>query len=210
AASKVRGKSEESRRSGMFPTGDAPTCNLSLDEVIARLASHAQVDAVLIMGSAGVERDQVGRPSDYDLLVVLTELSLPLRLVLTLVDHRLTEVYFTVTSALAALAAGERSPDGAEELRLAMTGWIQTGRIAFDRVGHLALARTVLSHRAAFLPATVAELYDRWAHTNYNVRQTKRMTMAVDAVYQTAVDLRLLFGLDDLKGDYFAIRRMPF
>src|SRR5262249_27609350 len=43
-----------------------------------------------------------------------------------------------------------------------------------------------------------------------NVRQTKRMTIAVDAVYQTAVDLRLLFGLDDLNGDYFAMRLIPF
>jgi hypothetical protein len=36
------------------------------------------------------------------------------------------------------------------------------------------------------------------------------MLEAEDAVYQTAVDLRLLYGLDDLKVDYFAMRRLPY
>jgi hypothetical protein len=194
----------------VFRTGDAPTLDLSLDEVLNRLASHAAVDAILVMGSAGAEGEGVGPASDYDLLVVLRELSLPLRLVLTRVDHRLTEVYFTSAATLEQLVAGDRLQDGAEELRLAMTTWIQTGRIAFDRVGHLAQARTLLAGRASFLPATDAQLYDRWVHTNYNVRQTQRMVRAEEAVYQTAVDLRLLYGLDDLKVDYFAMRRLPY
>src|SRR5262249_5226198 len=110
------GGEERQARSGMLPTSDTPTHTLSLEQVLDRLAAHTEVDAVLNMGAAGVERNQMGRrSSDYDLLVVLTELSLPLRLVLTVVDHRLTEFYLTVTSALAALAAGERLPDGAEE-----------------------------------------------------------------------------------------------
>jgi hypothetical protein len=121
----------------VFRTGDAPTVELPLDEVLARLASHPAVDAILVMGSAGVEAGGQGSASDYDLLVVLAELPLPLRLVLTLVDRRLTEIYFASASTLERLAAGERLPDGAEELRPAMTDWIQTGRIAFNRSGRL-------------------------------------------------------------------------
>ncbi len=78
------------RRSGAHGParmGDTPTRDLSLDEVLDRLVSHAAVDAMLVMGPTGAEGGRLGPASDYDLLVVLKEFTLPLRLVVTSVDH---------------------------------------------------------------------------------------------------------------------------
>lgn len=193
----------------MFQTGDSPTANLTLDTTLARLANHPQVDGLLVMGSAGA--GDMHPTSDYDVLVVLQEMSAPLRLALTIVERRLTEVYFTSSAALEKLAAEKvTSETDADNLRPAMTRWLQTGRIAFDRSGLLARARAMVASRDWFVAATGAEMYDRWAHTNYTVRQTRRMATADDLVYQMAVDLRLLYGLDDLKNDYFVLRQLPY
>ncbi len=194
----------------MFQSADAPTAGAPLQEVLDRLAARTLVDGVLVMGSAATVTDGLTPWSDYDLLVVLEQPAPPLWLVLTLVDHRLTEVYFTPAAALEQLPAGERLPDGLETLRFALSTWLQTGRIAFDRWGRLEQVRKLLASRASYGPTTEVEVYNRWVHTNYNVCQTKRMAAADDPVYQMAVNLRLIYSLADLKTDYFAVRRLPY
>ena len=193
----------------MFQTGDAPTAGVSLQEVLDRLADRRVVDGVLVMGSAAAVADRLPPWSDYDVLVILEQAALPLRLVLTLVDHRLTEVYFITTAALEQLAAGEQLPDGVEAVRSALT--LDPERTRHLRPpGWLAYARMLLASRASYAPTTEVELYNRWVHTNYNVRQMKRMEASADPVYQMAVDLRLLYCLADLKTDYFAVRHLPY
>jgi hypothetical protein len=114
----------------VFQTGEQPTADLALDVVLDRLSARQLMDAVLVMGSApaGAEAGNLGPASDYDLFVVLKELPTPLRLVLTRVDHRLTEVYFASVSTLEQLAAGAPLPPAAEEMRGAVLKWIQNSR----------------------------------------------------------------------------------
>src|SRR6478609_1605444 len=75
----------------------------SLDEVIANLSAHPAVDAVLTMGSTAT--GALHAASDYDLLVVLSEMPVLTFLAMTTIDGRMAELYFTTTQTLDTLLA---------------------------------------------------------------------------------------------------------
>jgi hypothetical protein len=118
----------------MFPTTPTTSQTLALDDLIARLAAHAVVDGVVVMGSAGDRAFNL--TSDYDLCVVLSFMPQPLFMLLTTVDQRLTEVYFSTVEALDRMLALQEPTIGDFGQALA-TQWLQDGRVAFDRAGRL-------------------------------------------------------------------------
>lgn len=191
----------------MFPIGHARTSAMTLDEVVARLSRSDAVDGVLIMGSGG---SGTLRPeSDYDLLVVLAESPAPLGLAVTTVDGRFSEFLFTdVATVERLLVAAPPLPDDSADA--ALVGWVQSGRIAFDRAGRLGRLRAHL--RAGDWTAGTSEkaVYGAWFKVNYNVRQTLRIVASADPVYLTAADYRLLYGVAELIAAYFTVRRLPW
>lgn len=193
----------------MPPTLGPLTTNLSLDEVIARLAKKSEVEGVLLMGSSGTLDMHLA--SDYDLFVVLNEMPSPLFLVITEIDHRLTEIYFASTHKLEGYTAAE-PPLQPVDIDAAVIRWLQTGRIAFDRSGLLSRAQERFRQREWkdwFEPQTGLQLHQTWFSVNYNLAQTRRMLASPDPVYQTTVDLRLLYTLMEVWQAYFRVRRLP-
>ena len=186
----------------------AETTTMTLEAVIARLAAHDAVDGILLMGSTGT--GNLTPASDYDLLLVLTGLPVPMRMVNTWVDGRLTEVYCTTVRAIEQIVAAPAAwSDLSEEGGI--VNWLRTGRIAHDRVGRLVRAQAAA--RAAPPPAlpTERELYAAWLKASYNVLQTRRKLPSDDRAYQMAVDYRLLvYGLGELWPSYFFARRLPW
>lgn len=79
-------------------TRAAQTIDATLEEVVVRLARNEIVDGVMVLGSTGT--DAVTGSTDDDLLIVLTELSAPVRIVKTWIDHRFGESYCTTIAAL--------------------------------------------------------------------------------------------------------------
>jgi hypothetical protein len=130
-------------------------------------------------------------------------------LIVTTVDHRLGEIYFTPAAEIdAILAAGDLATLARDHLRLGGTllAWLQHGQIVFDRSQRLRRAQERLASGSWHTPAGVARHYAAWFSINYNVRQTRRMLAADDPVYDMAVDLRLLYTLFDLWTAYFRVR----
>lgn len=191
----------------MFPIGTARTVAMTLDEVVARLARDAAVDGVLIMGSGGA--GALTPESDYDVLVALAESPAPLSLAFTTVDGRLSEVLFTDAATLdRLLAAAPPLPDDSADATL--VGWVQTGRIAFDRAGRLARLQAHLRSGDWTAGTSARAIYDAWFKVNYNVKQTRRIVASTDPVYLTAADFRLLYGIAELIPAYFTVRRLPW
>jgi hypothetical protein len=196
----------------MFPTIPTTTQTLTLDDLIARLAAHPTVDGVVVMGSAG--DGALSPTSDYDLFVVLSSMPEPLYLVLTTVDRRLTEIYFTTAEAIDRILALQEPNAGDFGAALA-TQWLQDGRIAFDRVGRLGQLRRKVQagawrELARANETRQADLYAYWWKINYNLRQTKRMLMSVDPIYLMTVDIRLLYSLPEVFVGYARARDMPW
>jgi predicted nucleotidyltransferase len=189
----------------MLPTIPSPTTNLSLGEVTARLAANPAVAGLLTIGSAS--RGEVTQVSDYDLIVVLSESPMPLRVGLTHVEGRLTDIIFVNVGEYARLL-GEPDPIGnAQWADVQLLRWLRDGRVLYDRSGLLERARQLAESEAGIEPRA-DELCAAWFSINFNLQHTKRMLNSNDPEYQMAVDLRLLFSLHDLWRCYFIIRRI--
>jgi hypothetical protein len=122
----------------VFPTIPTQTTTLALDDLVARLAARDVVDGLVVMGSASTSK--LNPTSDYDLLAVLSQMPAPLRLLLTTVDRRLTEVYFATTAAIERILSIDRPTPGNLDEALYIQ-WLQAGHIAFDRSGRLGRAQ---------------------------------------------------------------------
>ena len=180
---------------------------MTLDEVIARLATHAAVEGVVIIGSAS--QAQVNPASDYDLIVLLAETPAPLHVALTYVDNRLTDVIYLTVETLDRLMNSTQSFD-ADTMDGKFIRWLQTGQIAFDRSGRLAHARAQFSAADRVTSPGWSARYSAWFDAHYNVKQTRRMLSSTDPVYLMAVDLRLLFSIYVLWCNYFRVRGLPW
>lgn len=176
---------------------------MSVKEVLSRLARRTDVDGVALLGSGTSE---LGPASDYDVLVVLATREPIPDLALTEIDGRLADVLFVATHAIEAALSGTAVAGPWNRGRL--LAWLRQARIELDRSGRLHklqdTARKVVDR------AEPADFEKLWFRLNYDVKHTRRLLKSDDPVYQTAVDLRLLFGLDQTLNWYFAIRMLPW
>jgi predicted nucleotidyltransferase len=175
-----------------------------LGEVIDRLSRAAAVEGVLVIGSAS--DDRLTPASDYDLVVVLTELPQALAPYgVTYIDGRLTDLILVGAGQLEEIAELEEPVDG-EAWSGRIIRWFQTGKIRHDRSGLLGrLQRQV--HGRCWIEPPASSGWEAWREVNYNLAQSKRMYRSEDPVYLAAADLRLaLYGPADLLFNYFRIR----
>jgi predicted nucleotidyltransferase len=190
----------------MFQTHVSQSHFTSLDEVAARLTRHGEVESIVILGSGAT--GILSPASDYDVLVVLSEMPVPVSLVLTTIERRLAEVVFfsadTIEQWLAMETFDTVSYAGSMLRRL------QKARIAFDRTGRI----TRLYEKA--LSSSWEEKHDQqkvwqaWFSCNYDLQHTKRLLTSTDPVYLMAGDLRLLTNISDLLRTYLLIRQVPW
>ena len=190
------------------PISPSHSDSLSLEAVVARLARHEVVTGIVLLGSTGAPA--LTAASDYDLLIVLSAMPAPLHVAVTTIDKRLADIIFITQSEIERLLARDQEiPQDSWEARL--LHWVQTGRIAFDRItpDRVGLLHQ-LRQKAASLPLAtqpdMGERYRTWFGVNYNLVQTQRILESPDPVYQMTVDLRLLYCLSELWGAYFRLR----
>jgi predicted nucleotidyltransferase len=183
------------------------TTSWRLDQTLSRIANHPRVDGIMLLGSTGT--DALTPTSDYDVLVVFSALPAQLRIVNTWIDGRLAEIYCAAMDTIErVINTAEPWPDASEEATI--LAWLTNGSIYADRGGILARARTQAAEAPSpGLPGDHA-IYEAWRKIGYNVAQIKRYLGADDPVAQTAVDLRLLYSVDEVKVHYFTVRGLPW
>jgi hypothetical protein len=126
--------------------------------------------------------------SDYDLVIVLEGWPVEVRVGLTTIDGKLTDLLFVESAAISRiLSAVEPLEPWSWDGR--MVRWLQAG----------ATGKWVQ-------PPGAAEAYRVWFQINYNLAQTQRMLAADDTVYAYAIDIRLLYMVAECIPGYFALR----
>lgn len=188
-----------------LPRATSSTPPLTLEDLVAVLSSSREVDGVLLLGSAAAAG--LRPESDLDLLLVLNELPLPLRMVNTWVGGRFAEVYCTTTAAVASAAAAHAP--GGSEMRL-LGEWLRRGRIAYDRSGLLVRVQQALQRVAADTRPPDAAVYAAWREIGYNAAHMRRYLASADPLAPTVVDVRMLYSLMEVILGYFTVRRMPW
>lgn len=189
-------------------TIDSPGNDMTLDEVIARLARHDAVDGIVTLGSTG--RETLHPTSDFDMLLVMSHMPIPLHVALARVDRRMTDVVFVTAVLLDQLAAAEDVWLVQDDEAGRLTRWLESGSIAFDRRGQLRKVQARIRSSPLIHAPTFKDRYACWFKANYNVEQTRRYVATPDPVYAFAAELRMLYQLADLMVDYFRLRGLPW
>ncbi len=183
------------------------TLAITLDQFIGRLRQRAEVEGLIVMGSAA--RGAPGPHSDYDLLVVLKTLPAPLSVGLTRVDGRLTDLIFITAEEVERLVSRGPQDVPADGMTGRLIGWLKEGRIRFDRTGKLAATQATMLSEGWTRGPSWAEQYRTWFSLNYDLAQTRRYATNPDPAAQSVVDLRLLSALNNIWFAYFQLRGLP-
>jgi hypothetical protein len=190
----------------MSQTIDSPSNTLTLEEVIARLTKSEAVEGILLIGSANEGR--LTSASDYDLVVVLNAMPVPLHVGLTWINHRLTDLLFVRSGELDDITALVE-PVSAPKPMGRLIRWLQAGKILFDRSGRLQRCQSKVRIGTWTKEAGEFEVYGAWFGVNYNLTQTRRMLASDDPDYRMTAEVRMaIYGTSGLLWDYFTIRRM--
>jgi predicted nucleotidyltransferase len=139
---------------------------MPLDEVLIRLSRSNHVEGVLTLGST--RAGELHPHSDYDLLVVLSQMPVPLRVILTTIDGRLTDVLFAHSDLITEIVSGyyKRARTADEG---ALVERLKTGEVIHDRDGRIRQAQSILADREWLVKPDDSEVYDRAVHgIHYN------------------------------------------
>lgn len=185
-------------------TRQSTTNTLTFDEVIARLSQQEIVTGLIVVGSAAQE--QMTPVSDYDLVIVLASLPVPLHVGVTYIDGRFTDLLFHTVEQMEQILAAT-TPFAFWDWTGRLVGWLETGMVVFDRHGKLGQAQTKVKDGDWLQTNNDQAAYSAWQSINYNLQVVRRYLAADDPAYLRAADLRmLLFGPQDLFFNYFAVR----
>jgi hypothetical protein len=192
----------------MFPLPQATTAALPLPVVIAQLGQHPAVDGVVTIGLT--LQTTISSASDYDLLIILNTMPVPLFVGITTIDHRLTDLMFATTAHVHTILTTTVPLDGETwEGRLAR--WLMGGHIHVDRHGQLQQAQTKVQYGPWIRPFAPLDSYGAWIGVNYNLLHTRRLFQSDDPVYHAAAELRIvLYGVSSLLLSYMRVRNLPW
>ena len=182
----------------------SPASSATLDEVVLRLASHPDVEGAALVGSGA--DSLMTAASDIDLLIVVEEKWAILRTGVTWIEGRMGDLLFVTRNEVDAIACTEPL-SGADAWVGRVARFLACGRILVDSDGRLAKAQKAARQLPEMASGpTRGDAYRAWHKINYDRQHNRRMLTSDDADYATALDLRLLYGLDDVFTGYFAIR----
>ena len=190
----------------MTVTRPSTTNCLSFDEIIARLSQQDMVDGLLIVGSAS--EDKLTPASDYDLVIVLSAMPVPLHVGVTYIDNRFTDLIFYTIAQVGQLLAAT-APFDFGDWRGRLVDWLETGIIAFDRSGRLHEAQAKVQSGEWILPISDHAPHNARNGINYNLAVVRRLLTSDDPLYLMTADIRMmLYGPQDLFFNYFTIRKL--
>ncbi len=188
----------------MFHAQPALPSDRSFEQILSHLETNPHVHGLLTIGSRPLGR--AGPESDFDLVVVVDDALASLSVALTTIEGRPADLIFVTTAQL------ERWPEPVGERAWApaqLARWLRGGQIAFDRHGRLADAQRRAQALVLDEVNDAHSRYATWFGVNYNLAQTRRMWVSADPTYRLAVELRLLYSLNDVWHAYFRLRDLP-
>ena len=187
----------------MSLTRSSKTLSMTLEELVGRLRQRDQIDGIMVIGSAA--RDELQPGSDYDLVILLSDMPVPIDIGLTHVDDRPTDLNFITVEEMDELLESDKpvnpyTTKGGAFLRMG------DGKIELDRSGRLERGQQTVLAGVPLKLFSSKEKYSRWWMMNFFLRLAKRMVVSNDPTYTQAADLMLVGMLDYLMFDYFNFR----
>jgi hypothetical protein len=184
--------------------------HLSLTEVISRLSQSSLVDGIAEFGSHTAEHFSPN--SDYDLLILITQLPFPVFQMLTSIHERLADIVLVDTQTADRLLASSEPPTTLFDTLFARK--MQTAHIHFDRAGRLQCVQDRVTHSSwQAIIMTIASRTPEpavWFWQSFGLLQLERMVQTHDLVHLLAVDMLLTACLSATWRSYFDVHALPW
>lgn len=190
----------------MFPLISSSTNDVSLEKFTEILSSKDIVDGFLIAGSGG--KRKLLPYSDYDFVIVLSEMPVKLFSAFTYVDGRMADVFFYTRSQIDELIS-KKEPIDANSMDGKLVEWLKDGNIPIDKSGKLHTLKEK-TKKEEITQVKDSTAYAAWFATNFNFTQNNRMFESNNPLYLQAVEIRLLTSFFNIFNNYFDIRKIPF
>ena len=183
--------------------GYSAALRMPLGELIVRLSRREAVDGIMVIGS--MARDQLTPASDYDLVIVASDMAALVDMGHTIVDGRHTDLRFLAVRELNYMIEfdGPVNPYTSNGSTLLRMG---DGRIEKDESGFLGRARQKVLNEVDLVLLDDRQRYDRWWFMNMFLRIAGRLDRSDDPIYVQAADMHVNGILDHLMIDYFNFR----
>jgi predicted nucleotidyltransferase len=180
------------------------TIDMSLAEVVEHLRLHQAVAGVLAVGSTG--RGELNPSSDYDIVVILAEMPVPLHVGVTNIAGRFADIIFHTTAQVDTFLEANQ-PFGFWHWTGRLIGWLQESKILFDRNGRVHQAQEKAQTGEWLAPSGMERGVKAWNGVNYNLLVLRRYLASDDPLYLATADLRMMiYGPADLFFNYFEAR----
>ena len=176
--------------------------------LIEKLKASPIVDGLMLIGSSG--SGTLNAHSDRDLLIVFSELPLPITNGTVFCDEVLVDLIVETRESIEGITGAEEGSISLSDFRAGFFNWVPSGEIILDTCGCLGRLRDKVARDEIGPAFSEGEYISRADRSLYNLAQTRRISSSPDSLYQRAIDLRMLYQLADLMVDYFNLRGMAW
>jgi predicted nucleotidyltransferase len=171
-----------------------------LDEIIERLKSNNDVDAVFLTGSNATNQSK--SYSDIDLIIILKENKYDIYSSYRWVDGIFADIFFFDLSDLNRIEA--QSGKYENETDPVFVTWLKKSDIKFDKSGTLTLLKQKMTNTKDVVLEKIKK--NLWQKINYNYVANKRYFESNDPLYHETLELRLLYSVIEVICGYIEFR----
>lgn len=177
-----------------------------IQELLNELIKSESIIGVISIGSPSYD---IGKDSDIDLILILSDNSPDLTSALSKYKGKLLDLYFFKKSDLENLLNNLQKDSALNLQHKALMRWVESGNIEYDKTGLLTKIKTKnfpeLSEKEREL-----EKYNLWFKINFNYSHNKRYFESGKKTYLDALKIRLLYSLNELFVGYFIFRDLEW
>lgn len=172
-----------------------------LDQIIEKLKSKEQVDAVFLTGSHGAGRKAY---SDIDLVIILKENDKKVGSLYTWIDGVFADIFFFDHADMDMIESAKELPENKMDGKL--VSWLEKGVIQFDKSGKLTAMGAKIPELKKKMLVTSGEKDLFWQKISYNWVANERYFKSGDPLYYEALEIRLLYSVVEVINGYFVFR----
>lgn len=177
----------------------------SLNNVIEKLKSHNDVDAVFLTGSNAINKSKLY--SDIDLVVILNTNKNSLYSLYRWTEGVFTEVFFFDLKDIERILSS-KSIDS-DHFDAILLDWIKKSHIYFDKSGILTKLK-IKSPEINISNRSIRSKEGFLQRINHNYITDKRYFESKDPIYHEALEIKLFYSMEQIICAYFAFRDIPW
>lgn len=178
----------------------------SLNKLIENLKNKDEVDAVFVTGSQSLGEQKLY--SDIDLVVIFKENTQKLFSIFQFIDDKPADIFFYDLALLKKLKSDAEIP--ANTMDAVLIGWLEKATIEFDKSGIVTSMKEDVENliKKLHVPATEMKKFESLINAGYITN--KRYFESNDVEYLEALEIKMLYDLNNILMGYFEFRNIPW